>query len=83
MPGAFNGFEMAVRAILGQQVTVRAASTLAARFAVGTSATRSPLPFAVSDPSVPYPRARVAAARPEDLVCTRHPPDARPFDPLP
>jgi AraC family transcriptional regulator of adaptative response / DNA-3-methyladenine glycosylase II len=31
VPGAFSGFELAVRAILGQQVTVRAASTLAGR----------------------------------------------------
>jgi AraC family transcriptional regulator of adaptative response / DNA-3-methyladenine glycosylase II len=31
VPGAFDGFEVAVRAILGQQVSVRAASTLAAR----------------------------------------------------
>ena len=31
VPGCFNAFEMAVRAILGQQVTVKAASTLAAR----------------------------------------------------
>ncbi len=33
LPGAIDGFEVAVRAILGQQVTVKAASTLAARFA--------------------------------------------------
>jgi AraC family transcriptional regulator of adaptative response / DNA-3-methyladenine glycosylase II len=33
VPGAFDGFEMAVRAILGQQVTVAAASTLAGRIA--------------------------------------------------
>lgn len=31
-PGCFEPFEMAVRAVLGQQVTVKAASTLAARF---------------------------------------------------
>ena len=31
LPGAIDGFEVAVRAILGQQVTVKAASTLAAR----------------------------------------------------
>ena len=34
VPGAFDGFEMAVRAILGQQVTVKAAHTLAGRFAL-------------------------------------------------
>lgn len=33
VPGAFDGFELAVRAILGQQVTVQAATTLACRFA--------------------------------------------------
>ncbi|HET6679665.1 MAG TPA: AlkA N-terminal domain-containing protein [Gemmatimonadaceae bacterium] len=31
VPGAFDGFEMAVRAILGQQVTVKGASTLTGR----------------------------------------------------
>jgi AraC family transcriptional regulator of adaptative response / DNA-3-methyladenine glycosylase II len=35
VPGAFDGFELAVRAILGQQVTVKGASTLAARYAEG------------------------------------------------
>jgi AraC family transcriptional regulator of adaptative response / DNA-3-methyladenine glycosylase II len=33
VPGAFSGFELAVRAILGQQVSIRAASTLAGRLA--------------------------------------------------
>ena len=33
VPGAFDGFELAVRAILGQQVSVKAATTLAGRFA--------------------------------------------------
>jgi len=33
VPGAFDGFELAVRAILGQQVTVKAATTLSCRFA--------------------------------------------------
>jgi AraC family transcriptional regulator of adaptative response / DNA-3-methyladenine glycosylase II len=32
VPGCFDPFEMAVRAVLGQQITVRAARTLAARF---------------------------------------------------
>ncbi len=31
VPGAWDGFELAVRAVLGQQVSVRGASTLAAR----------------------------------------------------
>lgn len=33
VPGAFDGFELATRAILGQQVSVRAATTLAGRLA--------------------------------------------------
>jgi AraC family transcriptional regulator of adaptative response / DNA-3-methyladenine glycosylase II len=33
VPGAFDGFELAMRAILGQQVTVKAATTLAGRIA--------------------------------------------------
>ena len=33
VPGAFDAFELATRAILGQQVTVAAATTLASRFA--------------------------------------------------
>jgi AraC family transcriptional regulator of adaptative response / DNA-3-methyladenine glycosylase II len=33
VPGAFDGFEIAVRAILGQQVTVAGARTVAGRFA--------------------------------------------------
>src|SRR5450759_1225386 len=33
VPGAFDGFELALRAVLGQQVSVRGASTLFGRFA--------------------------------------------------
>ena len=33
VPGAFDGFELAVRAILGQQVSVKGATTLMGRFA--------------------------------------------------
>src|SRR5262245_49710561 len=45
VPGAFNGFELGLRAILGQQVTVGAATTLAARVvqALG-EATVTPIP---------------------------------------
>ena len=66
VPGAFDGFEMAVRAILGQQVSVQAASTLAPRFA---SAQGEPLltPFASLTHLPPTPD-QVAAARPEDLI---------------
>lgn len=39
VPGAFNGFELALRAVLGQQVSVKAASTLHGRIArrIGTA----------------------------------------------
>lgn len=33
IPGCFDSFEMSVRAVLGQQITVKAATTLAGRFA--------------------------------------------------
>ena len=33
VPGAWDGFELAVRAVLGQQISVSAARTLASRFA--------------------------------------------------
>jgi AraC family transcriptional regulator of adaptative response / DNA-3-methyladenine glycosylase II len=33
VPGAFDGFEMAIRAIIGQQITVKAATTIAGRVA--------------------------------------------------
>ncbi|MFP3153184.1 helix-turn-helix domain-containing protein [Lachnospiraceae bacterium ZAX-1] len=38
LPGSFNAFEMAARAVLGQQITVKAAGTLAGRlvYAYGT-----------------------------------------------
>jgi AraC family transcriptional regulator, regulatory protein of adaptative response / DNA-3-methyladenine glycosylase II len=66
VPGAYDGFEMAVRAILGQQISVRAATTLAGRFAA-----------AFGEPvSTPYPQLthlaptaeRVASAVPADLT---------------
>ena len=33
MPGCWNGFELAVRAILGQQITVKGATAMAGRMA--------------------------------------------------
>ena len=57
VPGAFNGFEMGVRAILGQQVTVRAATTIACRF---VEAFGEPIvtPFAGTEPAHTRARAR-------------------------
>ena len=66
VPGAFNGFEMGLRAILGQQVTVKAATTIAGRFA---QAFGEPIvtPFAELDRLTPA-SARVAALRVDDIA---------------
>jgi AraC family transcriptional regulator of adaptative response / DNA-3-methyladenine glycosylase II len=66
LPGAFDGFEMAVRAILGQQITVKAARTLAGRFAAAFGA-------AIETPSPElrwlFPSAeRVAALSTSDIA---------------
>jgi AraC family transcriptional regulator of adaptative response / DNA-3-methyladenine glycosylase II len=42
VPGAFDGFELAVRAVLGQQVTVAAARTLAGRLVARCGTPRAP-----------------------------------------
>ncbi len=59
VPGAWDGFELAVRAILGQQVSVAAASTLAGRIAQKLGE-----PLSVSDSAgltFVFPDARVLA----------------------
>ena len=65
LPGAFDGFELAMRAILGQQVTVKAARTLATRFvdAFGEPVTS---PFSTLTRAFPKP-ARVAALTRDDI----------------
>ncbi len=66
VPGAFDGFELALRAILGQQITVKAATTFAGRFAEAFGE-----PIETPHPSLtrlsPTPE-RIAAAKPEQLV---------------
>jgi AraC family transcriptional regulator of adaptative response / DNA-3-methyladenine glycosylase II len=59
LPGAADGFEVAVRAILGQQVTVKAAATIAGRFveAFGDSL-ETPYPFLTRV----FPRPQAIAA---------------------
>jgi AraC family transcriptional regulator of adaptative response / DNA-3-methyladenine glycosylase II len=66
VPGAFNGFELGVRAILGQQVTVRAATTIAGRF---VDAFGEPIvtPIAGLNRLTPT-SARVAAASVDDIA---------------
>lgn len=62
--GAFDGFEMAMRAILGQQITVAAAKTLAGRLAT----LGSPCPDAPEGLSHCFPTpAQVAALSQEQL----------------
>lgn len=66
VPGAFDGFEMAVRAILGQQITVKAARTLAGRFSsVLGSLVQTPFPEITR--TFPLP-GHIARLTPEDLA---------------
>jgi 3-methyladenine DNA glycosylase/8-oxoguanine DNA glycosylase len=60
VPGAWDGFEVAVRAVLGQQISVRAATTLAGRLvqAYGEPLTE---PAADGEPEWLFPRAEVLA----------------------
>jgi len=66
VPGAFSGFELGMRAILGQQVTVRAATTLASRF---VTAFGEPIvtPHAELHRLSPTP-ARIAAASVDEIA---------------
>jgi AraC family transcriptional regulator of adaptative response / DNA-3-methyladenine glycosylase II len=66
VPGAFDGFELAVRAVLGQQVTVKGATTLGARFAEAFGdAIETPHPeLSRLSPTA----ARVAAASVDDIA---------------
>lgn len=57
LPGAWDGFELAVRAILGQQISVRAATTLAGRLA---RLYGDPL-LGVSEPTHVFPSALALA----------------------
>ncbi len=66
LPGAIDGFEVAVRAILGQQVTVRAASTIAGRFAAALGEDFE-TPFAPLSKLFPTP-AKVAALDPSAIA---------------
>ena len=66
VPGSFNGFELGVRAILGQQVTVRAATTIANRFAAAFGE-RIATPFPELNRLTPEP-LRVARASVEEIA---------------
>lgn len=66
VPGAFHGFEMGVRAIIGQQVTVKAATTLARRF-VAAFGDAYATPFPALTQLTPTP-ARIAAAGVDEVA---------------
>jgi AraC family transcriptional regulator of adaptative response / DNA-3-methyladenine glycosylase II len=84
VPGAWDGFELAVRAVLGQQVTVRGATTLAGRLVhafgqrldgTGSSLTHlfpAPATLATADvSSIGLPRARAATLQALALAVSR------------
>jgi AraC family transcriptional regulator, regulatory protein of adaptative response / DNA-3-methyladenine glycosylase II len=58
LPGAFDPFEVCVRAILGQQITVKAATTLAGRFALEFG---KPIKTDVDGLSACFPSSKVVA----------------------
>jgi AraC family transcriptional regulator of adaptative response / DNA-3-methyladenine glycosylase II len=66
VPGAFNGFETGLRAILGQQVTVKAATTIACRL-VETFCESIVTPFAELNYLTPSPQ-KIAKAKVSDLA---------------
>jgi AraC family transcriptional regulator of adaptative response / DNA-3-methyladenine glycosylase II len=66
VPGAFDGFEVAVRAILGQQVSVKAATTLMARL-VEAFGTPIQTPMTALTHLTPTP-AQIAQLSPQDLT---------------
>lgn len=63
LPGCFDPFEMSVRAILGQQITVKAARTLAMRFAAAFGRPVA-TPFAELTHLFPAPERILALAMP-------------------
>jgi AraC family transcriptional regulator of adaptative response / DNA-3-methyladenine glycosylase II len=66
VPGAFNGFEMGLRAILGQQVTVKAATTIAGRLATAFGE-RTATPYPELNRLTPSP-FRIARATVDDIA---------------
>jgi AraC family transcriptional regulator of adaptative response / DNA-3-methyladenine glycosylase II len=66
LPGSFDGFEMAIRAVLGQQISVAAASTLAGRLALRLG-TPLKTPFAPLTRLFPTPR-QLASASVSDIT---------------
>ncbi len=74
VPGAFDGFEVAVRAILGQRITVAAARTLAGRFA---AALGEPLDTPFDSLTTVFPTAERVAGAPPGRIARLGVPGAR------
>ena len=74
VPGAFDGFEMAVRAILGQQVTVAAARTVAGRLAATFG---DPIATPFASLTTLFPTAARVAALPPGRIASLGMPGAR------
>ena len=74
VPGAFDGFEVAVRAILGQQVSVAAARTVAGRFA---AAFGDPIETPIAALSTVFPTAQSIADLPYGRIARLGMPGAR------
>jgi AraC family transcriptional regulator of adaptative response / DNA-3-methyladenine glycosylase II len=66
VPGAFDGFELAVRAVVGQQISVRAATTIAGRLAA-TYGEPIETPFSALTRLAPTPE-RLAKTRAASLA---------------
>jgi AraC family transcriptional regulator of adaptative response / DNA-3-methyladenine glycosylase II len=66
VPGAFDGFELGVRAVLGQQVSIKAATTLAGRWARAFG-TETATPFPALTHIAPN-AARMSAADPLEIA---------------
>jgi AraC family transcriptional regulator, regulatory protein of adaptative response / DNA-3-methyladenine glycosylase II len=74
VPGAFDGFETLTRAVVGQQVSVRAATTLAGRIARELGA---PIETPIPGLHRTFPLPRVVSRSSEDRVCKLGLPGAR------
>src|SRR6185503_6896726 len=74
VPGAFDGFEMAVRALLGQQVTVAAARTVAGRVAATFG---DPIVTPFASLTTLFPTAQRIAALPYGRIASLGMPGAR------
>lgn len=74
IPGAFDGFEIGVRAVLGQQVSVPAMTTLMSRFA---AAFGTPLAQPLPDLALAFPEAADVAVRSESAIAAIGVPKAR------